>query len=116
MKPLGAKQTFPMGGVSMAVFTKNQCQTFIYRYFLRQGWLPPGTTRHNWGDVTMKMLYMDDPPLPSDPHYQKKKAALDLQDHFLTFGGGIESPLAQLKKPTLTLRELAEWCSENQVG
>ena len=100
----------------MAVFTRKQCHAFIYHYFLRRGWLPPGTTHHNWRDVTIEMLHLDNPPFANDPHYQKNKVALDIQDHFLTFGGGIESPLNLLSKPELNLIQIGDWCFEHQVG
>lgn len=94
----------------------NQCKSLIYLYFLTEGWLPPGTTHRTWQNVTMKELAMDDPPLPSAPDFQKQCIALDLQTQFFRMGGEIPSPLSQLKIPTRTLGELAQWCFDNQKG
>jgi hypothetical protein len=61
-------------------------------------------------------MNIDDPPLPSDPHFHKKKIAHSLQEKFELFDGKIPSPLAELKKPSLTLGKLAEWCFKKQTG
>ena len=98
----------------MAGVTKAQCRVVIYHLFLSEGWLPAGTTSSNWGEVTIGELQLDDPPLPSDPHFQKKKLALEFQAAFIRFASSIASPLSELKKSTETLAELAVWCFENQ--
>jgi hypothetical protein len=100
----------------MTKLSKKQCRSLVYRYFLREGWLPPGTTVETWPDVTMGDMVIDDPPLPDDPHFQKKRIALDLQNLFFVLGSGLASPLAQLKQEETTLGDLAEWCFENQDG
>jgi hypothetical protein len=100
----------------MPKLAKGQCRSLIYRYFLNEGWLPAGTTIQNWGTVTMGGMEIDDPPLPSDPHFQKKRIALDLQNLFIVLGSQVASPLSELKKATNTLADLAEWCHTNQGG
>lgn len=99
----------------MATLTQAQSRSLIYRYFLNEGWLPAGTTPDTWQGVTMGDMEIDDPPLPSDPHFQKKRIALDLQNLFFVLGSPIASPLAELKKKTRTLAELADWCREHQT-
>lgn len=95
----------------------NQARGIVYRFFLNEGWLPPGTTRQTWPEVTLGDLGMDDPPLQSDPHLQKRRIALDLQNFFfVAVGVRIPSPLERLMTSTLTLGELAQWCFENQAG
>jgi hypothetical protein len=64
--------------------------------------------------VKLTELGIDDPPLPSDPHLQKRRAALDLRDLFEMLGSRLASPVIQLKKKSMTLLELAEWCFSNQ--
>lgn len=98
----------------MAKITKGQSRSLVYRYLLTEGWLPPGTNEQTWGDVKLGDLAMDDPPLPGSPHAQKTGAALDIQNLFVVLGSGIPSPLAEIKKKSLTLHELADWCFENQ--
>ena len=100
----------------MAKLSKNQSRSLVYRYFLNEGWLPAGTTRNNWGAVLIRDLALDDPPLPADPHFQKKRVAMDLRNFFSILGSGLASPLEQLKRSTKTLDDLAEWCFENQTG
>lgn len=100
----------------MARLNRVQCENVVYRYFLREGWLPPGTTTRTWREVKVSDLGMDDPPLPSDRNLQKRRVSLDLQDLFEMLGGSIGSPLSQLKKKNLKLVEFARWCFENQRG
>jgi hypothetical protein len=100
----------------MAALTKKQCRSLVYRYFLREGWLPSGTTDKTWSTVTMADMVIDDPPLPDDPHFQKKRIALDLQNLFFVLGSSVASPLAQLKAAATTLGELAQFCFDNQEG
>ncbi len=93
----------------------NQCRGIIYRYFLNAGWLPVGTPKRTWPSVSMQDLQMDDPPLPGDPHLQKRRIALDLQNFFfVALGAVIPSPLERLRAANFTLGELAQWCFENQ--
>ncbi|MCK4414955.1 MAG: hypothetical protein KAY32_15580 [Candidatus Eisenbacteria sp.] len=100
----------------MAMLNKNRCKNFVYQFFLTEGWLPPGTTPKNWSAVTIGELGIDDPPLPSDPHLQKRRVALDLQNFFALLGGKLPSPLSQLKRRSLTLGGFADWCHANQEG
>ena len=99
----------------MAKLTKVQCENLIYVYLLHEGWLPPGTTKRNWRSVEIGNLGIDDPPLPSDPHLQKKRAALDIQKFFEVLGSKLTSILPELKKKTNTLLMLAHRCYEKQV-
>ena len=99
----------------MAKLKKNTCRAIVYNQLLLDGWLPAGTTDTNWWNVTVGQLQLDDPPLPSDPHFQKKKLALELQAAFIRLNSALSSPLAQLKSSTQTLDDLAIWCFENQV-
>jgi hypothetical protein len=98
----------------MPKLNQKQTRGLIYRYFLNDGWLPAGTTVHNWTDVTMGDMEFDDPALPSDPHIQKKRVSLDLQSLFQVLGSSINSPLAELKKKTLTLGDFAAACWASQ--
>ena len=100
----------------MTKLSKNTCRSIVYNQLLLDGWLPPGTTETNFGSVTIGQLQLDDPALPSDPHFQKKKLALELQACFYRLDGSLPSPLAELKKSTSTLAELATWCYTNQEG
>jgi len=96
--------------------SKNACRSIVYNQLLLDGWLPSGTTPSNWGTVTIGQLQLDDPPLPSDSHFQKKKVALEFQAAFLRANSSIPSPLAELKTATETLAGLATWCFDNQVA
>ena len=100
----------------MAKLSNRQCRSLVFRYFLNEGWLPAGTTKTNWGGVQISDLAIDDPPLPADPNFQKKRVAMDLRHFFSILGSGLSSPLEQLKRPTKTLHALADWCFENQTG
>jgi hypothetical protein len=100
----------------MAAITKNQSRAVIYGLFHLEGWLPSGTTNTSWPGVTMEEMQFDDPPLPSDPNFQKKKLAFEIQASFIRLGSAVKSPLAQLKNDDETLGELAQWCFENQEG
>jgi hypothetical protein len=91
-----------------------QCKNTVFFYFLAEGWLPKGTTDATWESVTMADLGMDDPPLPSDPHLQKKRIALDLQNFFFILGSRLSSPLGELQTGSVTLGEFAEWCHSHQ--
>lgn len=93
--------------------SQRQCRSLIYRYLLNEGWLPRGTTTSSWRDVTLAEIDFDDPPLENDPHFQKKRVALDLQNLFFVLGSDLASPLGQLKRGESTLVDLADWCAEN---
>jgi hypothetical protein len=98
----------------MAKLKKNQSRALVYRYFLNEGWLPAGTTVESWPEVTLGDLGIDDPPLPSEPHLQSKRIKADLQGLFFVLGSKIPSPLADLKKKTMTLGDFADalWSSQ----
>lgn len=100
----------------MPELSRKQARNLVDRYFHAEGWYPRGTAAGDWEDVTIAELGLDDPPLDSDPHVQKKRVALDLQKLFWMLGSGLASPLAELKKKTSTVGELADWCHENQVA
>lgn len=91
-----------------------QCKNIVYFYFLSEGWLPAGTTAENWEAVKMADMEMDDPPLPSDPHLQKKRISLDLQQMFFVFGSQLASPLGELQTGSLTLGKFSGWCESHQ--
>jgi hypothetical protein len=94
--------------------TRNQCRTTIYIYFLKEGWLPAGTTRQNWSQVTMSEIEFDQPPLPADPDFQKRKAGMDIQVIFLALGAHLPHPMEVLADGDQTLGDLAQWCMDNQ--
>ena len=97
----------------MPTQTRAVCRNIIYGYMLTEGWLPIGTTGSNWDSVTMADLQMDDPPLPGDPHLQKKRISAELQNIFSWLGVRLRSPLSELKKKTVTLGDFADWCHSN---
>jgi len=99
----------------MAKLSQIQCRSIVFRYFLTEGWLPAGTNEDNWGDVTVRDLELDDPPLPGNPDLQKGRAALDVQNLFHILGSKIPSPLGRLREPALTLRDFADWCRAEQI-
>jgi hypothetical protein len=81
----------------------------VYRYFLREGWLPPDTTDQNWDAVTMGQMLFDDPPLVADPDFQKRRISLDIQALFFALGRTLADCLPQLKNRALTLADFAGW-------
>ncbi len=93
----------------------NQSRGVVYQYFLSEGWLPVGTTTQNWDQVKLGDMGIDDPALPSDPHMQKQRIALDLQRFFVVLGSSVASAKNFLKGKTKTLKELAEWLHQNQA-
>ena len=99
----------------MARLSLKACRGLTYRYMLREGWLPPGTAPNAWSSVTIAELLIDDPPLPGDPHFQKRRVALDLQSLYYALGGTLTDPFAQLKQGALTLGEFAVWCQANHA-
>jgi len=96
------------------LLTKNQCKTTVFIYFLREGWLPSGTTNQNWEAVTMGAMQFDDPPLPADPNFQKRRIAMDLQVIFFNLGSQLGDCLDVLSDNQKTLGELATWCFQHQ--
>jgi len=98
----------------MAKLTRNQCRTTVFIYFLQEGWLPAGTTNKNWDEVTMDQIDFDDPPLPADPDFQKRKASMDLQVVFRSVGAHMPNALEILKDEEQTLGDLAKWYFDNQ--
>ncbi len=100
----------------MGKLNQAQCENLIFQFFLHKNFLPPGTDNTNWGDVTIKGLALDDPPLDNDPNFHKRKVSLELQSFASILGGQLKSPIDFLKKPEKTLMEFATWCSENNEG
>jgi hypothetical protein len=86
----------------------------VYRYFLNDGWLPPGTTMANWDQVAIGSMAIDDPAVPGAPDVQKERIALDLQNLCHVLGSDVSSPLTQLEKDKSTLGDLAEWLFGHQ--
>lgn len=97
----------------MAKQTEKFCDNVVRNHLHLQGWLPPGTTKENWEKVTIDQLQLDDPPLPSDPHFQKKRLSLEFQAMFYSVGSKLKSPLQELKTPAKTLRDLSDWFFSN---
>src|SRR5437868_4436030 len=91
----------------------NACRGLVFRYMLREGWLPPGTTDTGWDALTMGEMLFDDPPLPSDPHFQAKRVSLDLISLFFVLGHDLEDPFEQLTDKKITLGDFAEWCHDH---
>ncbi len=94
---------------------QTQCDNAVYYGFLANGWMPTGTTVDNWEAVTFGAMHFDDPALPSDPDFQKKRASLDIQHAFFLLNGAIKDPIDQLKQSETTLRQFSDWCFTNQV-
>jgi hypothetical protein len=99
----------------VAKLTLRQCKTTVFIYFLREGWLPSGTTNKTWSTVKMGDIDFDDPPLPADSDFQKRKVGMDLQVIFLNLGSHLPHPLDILSDKSSTLGDLAQWCFDNQV-
>ena len=97
----------------MAKLSLKACRGLVYQNFLREGWFPPGTTLQNWDELTMSDLLFDDPPLPGDPDFQKRRVSLDLRSLFYALGRQLADPFGQLKKKGETLAEFSKWCYEN---
>ncbi|MBN1420653.1 MAG: hypothetical protein JXP34_17910 [Planctomycetes bacterium] len=97
----------------MARLTAKKCENFVWVFFLEEGVLPAGTTRRNILALKVSDLGLDDPPLPGDPHFQKKKAARRMQVWFLAMGYRLTSPLPILRDGKKSLRQLATWIREH---
>lgn len=94
--------------------TEDQTRQLVTMFFYNHGKIPVGTTFENWGDVTMSEMQFDDPPLPGDPDYEKKKLAVLLQHEFNMFGLNLKSPLKLMKKGSAKVKDLWTFCFENQ--
>ena len=97
----------------MPKLNKTQSQNHLYWFYFFAGKFPPGTDRENFAKLKMSELQVDDPALPSDPHFEKKRLSLELQLSFFRLGYTLPSPLAQMKKRTLELGDFATWCWTN---
>ena len=97
----------------MAALSKKQVKNLVYWFYVFHGKFPPGTTYDNFEELTMGNLQVDDPELPGDPNYEKKKLALELQWQFDKLGYKLTSPLEEMKKKQKTLLEFHTWCFEN---
>lgn len=62
----------------------------------------------------MKEMIFDDPPLVGDPHFEKRKLSAQLQFRFNSLGVKVPSTLAILKKNSATMKDLWEFCFDNQ--
>jgi hypothetical protein len=96
------------------LLTLNQCRTTVFIYFLREGWLPVGTTKQTWKRVTMGDMEFDNPPLPADPHFQKRRISMDLQVIFFNLGSQLGDSLSVLSDDEETLGDFATWCHQHQ--
>ncbi len=94
--------------------SSTQVKNVVASFFLFHGKFPPGTNSSNWQDVLMGDMQFDDPPLEGDPHFEKKKLSVQLQQSFNTLGASLKSPLSVLKKTSRRMRDLVKFCDENQ--
>lgn len=97
----------------MAKLSKAQTKNLVYWFYFFRGKFPPGTTYGDFEALTMGDLQVDDPPLPGDPHFEKKKLAVELQFQFFQLGYRLASPLAEMKKKAKTLKAFHGWCHAN---
>jgi hypothetical protein len=97
----------------MAKLDLDMCKGLVYQDFLREGWFPPGTTLQNWDALTMSDLLFDDPPLPGDPDFQKRRVSLDLRSLFYALGRQLADPFNELRTKDETLAEFSQWCYDN---
>lgn len=99
----------------MTTLSKKQVKNLVYWFYFFRGKYPPGTTYKTFETLTMADLQVDDPPLPGEPHFEKKKLALELQDLFFQLGYQLSSPLGEMKKRTETLDKFHAWCHSNHT-
>jgi hypothetical protein len=97
----------------MAKMNAKQVKNLIYYFYFYRGKFPPGTTYQTFESLKMGDLQVDDPPLPGEPHFEKKKLALELQHQFFQLGFQLTSPLAEMKKKTQTTKVFHQWCHAN---
>ncbi len=96
--------------------SRGQVAHFVYNFFESRSKFPPGTTTQNWTSVTMGQMLFDQPPLPANPHFEKRKLALEIQAWFGAMMLDLESPLEILKTPTKTMKDLWLFVSDNQTS
>ena len=94
----------------MAKMSAKQIKNLVYYFYLYRGKFPSGTNYSNFESKTMGELQVDDPPLPSDPSFEKKKLALELQHQFFQLGFRLGNPLPQMKKKSQKLKDFHGWC------
>ena len=87
---------------------------FLYYFFRNRGKFPSGTKPQNWVGVKMSEMLIDDPPLPGQPHFEKRKLTLEIQAWFREMVLELKSPLALLKEKNKTMRDLVSFCVNNQ--
>lgn len=93
--------------------SKENVRTLILWFFVDHGKFPPNTNKDNWQAVKMSEMQWDDPPLPNDPNFEKRKLSQLLQIQFNSMGLKIKSPLETMKKKQNTMKDLWEFCFEN---
>lgn len=97
----------------MAQLSKRQVKNMVYSFYQYRGKYPPGVTYQNFELTKMVELQVDDPPLPGDAHFEKKKLSTELQHLFFQIGYQLDSPLAEMKKSSNTIGEFHKWCYEH---
>lgn len=95
------------------MLSKKVVKNLVYFFYFFRGKYPPGTAYSNFEQLTMGQLQIDDPALPSDPDFEKKKLSVELQHQFFQLGYRLPSPLEKMRKASLSLGEFHEWCHEN---
>src|SRR5256885_14778742 len=97
----------------MANHDHNMCKGLVYQNFWGEGWFPPEPPLQNWDALTMSDLLFDDPPLPGDPDFQKRRVSLDLRSLFYALGRQLADPFNELRTRDETLAQFSQWCYDN---
>ena len=108
------KKTGAAGVLAPKTLPKRQVILFVYQFFDNRSKFPPGTTTENWIDVKMSDMLFDQPPLPANPHFEKKKLSKEMQAWFSEMKLKLKSPLTLLKTNSKTMKDLWKFCYENQ--
>lgn len=98
----------------MKKLNTRRCRRIIYRYFNSTGLFPPNTNRISWRNIKIKDLNLDPSNEINDGCFSKQRVSVELQNLFYEKKSLIPLPLKTLENTEMTLRELAEWCYDNQ--
>ena len=93
---------------------QKQTRNLVARFWIHEGRLPGGTDNENFDDVTMKLLQLDDPPVPGAPDFEHKKYAELLTLLFNKLLIAVPGILAVLMDDANTMKDLWTHCFENQ--
>jgi len=93
--------------------SEQNVKTLVLWFFIDHGKFPPETDNENWEAGTMSEMQWDDPPLPSDPNFEKRKLSQLLILQFNSMGLKLKSPLSMMKKKQKTMKDLWKFCFEN---